>query len=207
MIYPGFADVSALAEGLLSNLQLKKFDRRPPFFSEFLASFECSSCGKAHLHLKSWEGQLQPEIPLLPLPPDNNEPADVSTLLADFINDPIVTRCTNATCREPILDGRLEVKPGLYTVVAVNRFDVTDRTRKHCNKLSHSADDRDLLGELIAVVSHRGNVDRGHFVSYHKVGQNWFLNNDSRPISQAENPLRINSENETVELLFFKNTQ
>ena len=49
-----------------------------------------------------------------------------------------------------------------------------------------------------------GGVDRGHFVSYHKVVDQWFLNDDSRQISPQEDPLEHNVLNETVELLFFQ---
>ena len=74
--------------------------------------------------------------------------------------------------------------------------------------LSHSMNNnRDLLRELVSVVCHRGDVNKVHFVSYHKVDDNWFLNDDSRPFSPSENPLdgRNIAKNETVDLLFFIN--
>ena len=66
---------------------------------------------------------------------------------------------------------------------------------------------QDFLGDLVSVACHRGDVNAGHFVSYHKVDDNWFLNDDSNLCVASENPLDgINvAENETVELLFFIN--
>ena len=39
-IYPGFSDVAALAESLLTNLQFKQYASRPPVITEFLGSFK-----------------------------------------------------------------------------------------------------------------------------------------------------------------------
>ena len=65
----------------------------------------------------------------------------------------------------------------------------------------------DLMGDLVTCICHRGDVNRGHFVSYHQVDGQWFLNDDSRPCSPALNPLedRNIDESETIKLLFFKN--
>ena len=209
LIYPGFADVAALTDGLLENLQLKQYQGLPPVFSQYLASFKCNHCGLQLDHLKTWDGQVQPGIPYLQVP-ENGSCVDIANLLADFIDETVETRCTNASCNERINDGKIEAIPGQFTVLSVNRLDITDRSNKLKNKLSHFGGGRiraDLVGELISVICHRGNVDRGHFVSYHKVGEDWFLNNDSRLISAAENPLNMNndSENETIEVLFLKN--
>ena len=65
----------------------------------------------------------------------------------------------------------------------------------------------DFMGELVSVVCHRGDVNVGHFVSYHKVDDSWFLNDDTNQCAPSESPLDgINiAENEPIELLFFKN--
>ena len=57
---------------------------------------------------------------------------------------------------------------------------------KRLNKLEVEAG-QDLLGELVSVVSHRGDVNAGHFVSYHQVQNNWYLNND--PVLLQKIPL------------------
>ena len=78
------------------------------------------------------------------------------------------------------------------------------------NRLTIDADDtlagHELLGELISCISHRGSVNRGHFVSYQKVGSQWFINDDSSRCVPCENPLyHPNDPTETVDLLFFMN--
>ena len=91
--------------------------------------------------------------------------------------------------------------------MAVDRFQVGQNSSKLLNKLKvESAPDTLDLGELVSVICHRGDVNQGHFVSYHNVGQQWFLNDDSRRCSASNNPLEQTNTvvNETVEMLFFK---
>ena len=59
-----------------------------------------------------------------------------------------------------------------------------------------------LFGEVTSVICHRGDVNLDHFVSYHKVGDQWFLNNDSSPCVLVSDPLEQEVEGETVEILF-----
>ena len=202
---------AALIEGNVSNLQLKQYANRPPVISELLGSFHCIKCGKDHVRIKTWEGQVQAAIPLLQLPA-NDQPVDVSELFAAHIDEAFDTRCTNINCRQRITGARLHARAGFFTILAVNRFDVENPNTKRLNKLEMPINSNrigeDLLGDLVCVVCHRGSVNHGHFVSYHKMADDqWFLNDDSRPCAPSENPLegRNISENETIDLLFFKN--
>ena len=209
-ILPGFSDVADLLDGLIANLQLKRYASRPPVISEFLASFKCKQCGKYHDRVKTWESQIQSEVPLLQLP-HTHEAVDVTNLLVEFLDEPIETRCTNVACRNRILDGKLEARPGFFTILSVNRFDDNDPTAKRLNKLKILRNTRvgqELLGELVSVICHRGSVDGGHFVSYHQVQGQWFLNDDSRQCRRVLNPTEDGTlaENETIETLFFVNS-
>ena len=209
-IHPGFSDVSALAEGLVTNLQFKQYASRPPVLTEFLGSFKCSRCGRENLCVKRWAMQVQAAIPLLQLPP-NNLPADVSDLLAAYVDERFETHCTDLNCNHRILDGKLEVKPGFFTILAISRFDINDPNNKQMNRLTIPSEPvrigHNLMGDLVSIVCHRGDVNQGHFVSYHQVDRQWFLSDDSRQLSPSQNPLEdgLGDESETIELLFFKN--
>ena len=84
-------------------------------------------------------------------------------------------------------------------------------TQKRMNKLdlsvrSPNLSGGNLLGELVSCVCHRGSVNRGHFISYQKVGNDWFLNDDSIHVHETQNPFEATlNETETVELLFYVN--
>ena len=202
-IDPGFADIPSLAEGLVSNLQIKQYANRPPVLTQFLASFKCNKCGLDHVKVKNWEFQVQALIPLLQLP-QTSQSANVLQLLNDHIQETFQTRCGNLACRNRIFDARLEVELGHFTIIAVNRF--VDPRAKLMTKLELTRPDQLILdpGKLVSVVCHRGDINRGHFVSYHSIGDQWFLNNDSRQCSPSGNPLHSSIGSETVELLFFK---
>ena len=206
-IHPGFTDVAALAEGLISNLQFKEYSSRPPAITQFLGTFHCPKCGKDHTRVKNWELQVQSVIPLLQLPP-NDHPVDICALFEAYLGETFETRCSNNNCKERIIDGRLEMRLGRITVLAVNRLDIRNPNGKRLNRveLGINNNGQDLLGDLVCVISHRGDVNAGHFVSYHKVSGQWYHNNDSRPCIPTEDPLGdIIDNNETVELLFFQN--
>ena len=207
-IDPGFADVSSLTEGLVTNLQVKQYANRPPVFTQFLASFKCNACGKNHLKVKNWEEQVQAAIPIFKLP-INNQPVNVLELLDAYVQQPIQTRCSNQACRSRIANARFDVDIGFFTVIAVNRFE-EGQAAKRSNKLLVSRNHHLQVdpGELVSVVCHRGDVNFGHFVSYHRIGDQWFLNDDSRQCAPSNNPLQdSNVENETVDLLFFKSIE
>jgi hypothetical protein len=209
-IHPGFSDVAALAEGLVTNLQFKQYASRPPVLSEFLGSFKCNRCGKENVRVKRWAMQVQAAIPLLQLPP-NNASADVGDLLAAYIDESFETHCPDLNCNQRILDGKLEVRPGFFTILALNRFDVNYPNNKQMNRITippvPGRIGHNLMGDLVSIVCHRGDVNRGHFVSYHQVDRQWYLNDDSRQLSPSQNPLVDGHvmESETIELLFFKN--
>ena len=154
--------------------------------------------------------QVQAAIPLLQLPP-GIQPVNVCEVLADFIDESFQTHYSDLNCNHRIFDGSLEVRPGYFTVLAVNRFDVTDPNNKRRNKLTLSPSSArigpDILGDLVCIVCHREDVNRGHFVSYHQIGGQWFLNDDSRPCVPSSSPLeeRNLDDSETIEILFFKN--
>ena len=202
-IHPGFADIPSLAEGLVSNLQVKQYADRPPVFSQFLGTYQCGQCNKTYNKVKNWEGQVQANIPLLQLPP-NNQAVNPLELLQSHIAEPFRTRCSEQGCRAQISGGRIEVKLGYFTIIALSRM--TRSSVKLMNRLEMTRNDQLIdPGKLVSVVCHRGDINRGHFVSYHCVDDQWFLNDDSRQVFPTNNPVENPStRSETIELLLFK---
>jgi hypothetical protein len=86
-IHPGFADIPSLAEGLVSNLQVKQYANRPLVFTQFLGTYQCNQCRKVYKKVKNWEGQVQANIPLLQLP-SNNQAVNPLELLQSHIEEP-----------------------------------------------------------------------------------------------------------------------
>ena len=207
-IQSDYSDLHSTIEALFRHLRLKQYPSYP-VLSKFLASFRCSACNTDYTRVTNWAGQLSIAVPILQLPEDDRN-ASIPVLLSSYLQQNITTRCSNQECLNHIYDGSYEAEPGLYTILSVNRIDITNPTRKKTNKLelmSNTNGTRSaLLGELVSCISHRGSHNRGHFVSYHRVGNNWFLNDDSDECSISANPLlQSGYPGETVDLLFFKN--
>ena len=206
-IQPGFSDLPALIEALLTHMRLKQYSTRP-VVTRYLASFTCPACGKDYDRVSYWEAKVG-DVPLLNVP-RNNETANVPDIFADYLQQPINTRCTNQNCRQMIRNGRIVTDLGLFTIISINRFDI-DSPDKKLNKLDMTINNPDLvgnnlLGDLVSCVCHRGDVNHGHHVSYHKVGSDWFLNDDSRISHISVSPFQQTThETETIELLFFIN--
>ena len=93
---------------------------------------------------------------------------------------------------------------GYFTIIAVNRMQ--SGSAKLMNRLELSRNDQLIdPGQLVSVVCHRGDINRGHFVSYHCVDDQWYLNDDSRQVVPANYPVDFPSTmTETIELLLFK---
>ena len=206
-IYAGYSDIAALVEGLIANLQLKYFTDRPPFFTRIFGSFNCPACDKTYDMVLNWENQTTENIILLQLP-DNEEDVDVYELYYNFLTESFTTRCDVPECRNVIHGGIRIRDPGLYTVIAVNRLDIDNPSKKLKNRLKYThryEHEYPLLGKLVSVACHRGDVEKGHFISYHLVDDQWYLNNDSQDCTPCNNPLSCTSRDETIELLFFQN--
>ena len=63
-------------------------------------------------------------VPLLSVT-TNEEPVNVWALLSDFLVAPVQTRCPEVGCNNPVQDGVLVPIPGIFTVVAMNRLDLS----------------------------------------------------------------------------------
>ena len=111
--------------------------------------------------------------------------------------------------------GSFDVTKGKYTILVVNRRGYQDSQGNNIPLLRTRLTDRrgsnvgsGLLGKLVSVVSHRGDVRRGHWVSYHLAEDTntWYLNDDSRPLTRTlVHPLVGVHANETADLLLFRN--
>ena len=205
-IQPGTNDLLSLAEALVTNMHVKHYSSRP-VFTQFLASFQCSGCGKNHTRVDRWDGQLSAAIPVLQLPSDH-QIGNIPALLSSYLEAPINTTCSDQQCRQRISNGQYETHTGHFTVIGVNRF---DGNGKRMNRLDLSSYEpnmtgHEILGELVSCVCHRGDVNHGHFVSYHRVGTLWFLNDDSRACVVSEDPfVQTRFRDQTIDLLFFAN--
>ena len=203
-IYPN-SEATSLADAILSNLPLKYGPTNLPFLTQFYGAFHCSECGQDYDSVPNWEGQVGSIIPVLSVP-ESEDYVDLLDLVENFLTEPFETRCTNQDCRSRIADGRIVPIKGMFTILSLDRIDMDNPNRKKMTRIRLTAAEHQ---GLISVISHIGDVNSGHYVSYHEAEGRWYLNDDSEHFQSAENPLGENVEylgpDETPELLFFRN--
>ena len=160
-----FSDIYSLTDAMVKNLQLKW--EKIPFFTQYLGNFTCESCGQVYRR-KHWQGQLFSSVPVLHLPKSSG-PVDPLILLQLYIDMPFTTCCPDVCCQNITKGGKIEVVPGRFTILIINRvcYETLD---KQMNAVSFSSldmsPDRFNPGHLISLICHRGDVNTGHFVSY-----------------------------------------
>ena len=75
--------------------------------------------------MERWDNQWNRMVPLLNIP-SHEDPVNVWNLLSLFLASPVQTRCPDVACNHLIPDGVLNAVPGIFTVLAVNRLDLSD---------------------------------------------------------------------------------
>ena len=191
-------DIWSVAENVLSSLPLRIQPNRSPIFTRFSAFITCS-CGRT-ANEDVPDSQLFRSVPLLQIP-EQDQPVSFGSLVNTLLQTPVNTRCRYCNGEA---NGSLVPEKGKYSVFAINRRrgQRLIKTRLSCQD-SQTVGDQ-LLGELVSVVSHLGGAGGGHWISYHQVDGNWFINNDSNPVVRAPyHPFNSPNMRESVNLCLF----
>ena len=146
-------------------------------------------------------------IPLLDVP--DSRGVSPGQLLTNFLTKQINFNCVACNNR---VQATIETQKGVFTILAFNRvkFDGNNAALpKVMTKLTTSRTNgvgERLCGEIISCISHIGQPQAGHWISYHKTtNQVWWKNNDSRPVVQSNHPFNVNNQEETVNFVVYKN--
>ena len=200
-------DIYVLADGLIPQLPL--IPRRvgmTPVFTKYLLRMVCD-CGNNQL-MDYWDGKAFDAVPSLQVERVRDQTrVRITALLNNFIGERQRGRCN--VCNSLNDNLSLEVVKGMFTVLNMKRHPVAfDRDgSKVMTKLEIEPDSNQsavLTQELISVVNHVGNLNGGHWLSYHKVGQHWYCNDDSRRVFASHHPFNAVAP-ETSNLLIFLN--
>ena len=134
-----------------------------------------------------------------------------SVLLTDFMNEKSRVKCPSCGVEN---EAKIHPVKGKFTCLAINRRGYTDQDGVNVPKCLTKVSDvsnphvwgAPLVRELVAVVSHKGTINSGHWVCYSKVEEGtWYCNSDSARVKQTNHPLKQNRKDETADLLIFKN--
>ena len=83
----------------------------------------------------------------------------------------------------------------------------TSKVMSRVDLSAFNAETDKICQDPIVVISHIGSLTSGHYIAYSKVGEEWYLNNDSREVYRVDSPFNHSSSfNETADIIVFKNT-
>ena len=175
-----------------------------------LASFESFSCGHIDQDCHQWNEKPFSVVPTINVP-YSRDPIPIEILIQGLLDQRMRITCTQ--CGQ-LVSAAWKVVKGSYTVLYFNRggdgrgivwtrLQLRDQTSTPPPPLN-------ILGELVSVVSRCADDEigaaGGHFVSYHQVEGNWFINDDNRILKICTyHPFNQTLGYETVDLLCFKN--
>ena len=135
-------------------------------------------------------------------------PIKIREKLSEFLGQTFESRCKAIMCRKRIRNAKIAVTPGKYTIVSLNRNVLNQE--KSLQKIDLAAFHQDvdhITQEPVAVVSHAGSFASGHYILYSKVNGEWFLNNDSKTVTQCNfSPFdQTRLFRETADIIVFEN--
>jgi len=112
---------------------------------------------------------------------DKNHPVEDTEILEKFLQTRSQLQCGNEIATADFMGGMWSSRRGVSTVLLiirlnqVNNWRIIVRTRLSDIRTRHRG--HQYLGEMINVVS-QCQSSRQHYVSYHRVNNNWHLNDD-----------------------------
>ena len=202
-------DDLTIADGILGALPLSGRDNIPAL-TQYLASFECFSCGHIEQDCLQWNEKPFFVVPTINVP-YSQDPIPIEILIRGLLDQRMRITCTQ--CGQHC-SASWNVVKGSYTVLYFNRGGDgrgTVRTRLQLrDQTRNPPPPLDYLGELVSVVCRCADDEigsaGGHFVSYHQVEGRWFKNDDHRILTICNfHPFNQTHGFETVDLLCFKN--
>ena len=98
-------------------------------------------------------------------------------------------------------------KPGKATILFISRNAAGQGiVRTRLLPRDPSGPTFSILGELVSVVSRTGEMERGHYFSYHQVGGKWSKNDDDHVMSELNyHPFSLSPHREDVVMLCYLN--
>ena len=198
-------DIQSLSDGIFAQLILPNSPAGSPVITKFLASYVCHHCGFSEDNLEDWEPKSYSKIPIINIS-QQNQPLGIGALLTDFVRLVFEIRCSSCNRRT---HGRYEVDKGKFTLIRFNRIDntFTNVVRTRLSDARTGVFGEQLIGSLISCVSHIGNVQGGHYVSYHKIRNQWYRNSDDNQIQLVNyHPFDCPNSIETVNYVVYDNS-
>lgn len=170
-----------------------------PVFTRFFLRYTCQACGHVENDCNDRNFSTVPTLNLLP----GSIPISAERLLLETLRDPVQTRCS---CGQPVV-ASWKTKPGKATILFISRnADGQGIVRTRLLPRDPTGPAVGILGELVSVVSRTGEIERGHYFTYHQVGGKWWRNDDDNVMSEWNyHPFSLSVFGEDVVMLCYLN--
>ena len=195
-----------IAEHLFSSLRFQ-VQGLTPILTQYRAKFYCPQCCTNYSGITDGIHRSFQTIPELKMPDRVDiDGASPGLLMTNLLNETFVVTCR--MCNNQIRNASFDVVKGRFTIIRIARITFENGTAmKNLNDLDCRGDSSpggQLLGDLIAVISHIGGPEGGHWVAYSKVSNGWFLNDDSQQVIPSS-PFNPSQGLETINMLCYQN--
>ena len=196
-----------IVDGIMSQLPLSAVvaGSNVPVLTRFQASFSCNYCGRIDPACEMWAEKNFVSVPKIHISAGN--PVTAEDLLDQMLQQQMRITCPNGQCRGRV-NATWRTVRGTFTVLYIDRADLRGGiVNTRLLPRAQASVPHNILGELVSVVSRSGDgYNRGHFVSYHQVGGNWFFNDDDHTHYACNfHPFNRRDGNECVSLLCYYN--
>ena len=192
-----------IAEGILKCVKVRS-SGQVPALTQYKAKFFCPTCGVDFSGITEWDNPPFKVVPQLELP-DQQQPVNPAELLTNLMEETFPITCR--MCNNRVNNASYDIVKGSVTIITLNRFGFENqRMFKIMTPLNCGPSDSpgsQLLGQLVAVVCHQTQPGM-HWLSYSKVNNGWFMNNDHhQPF--ASSPFNSINPSETINMLCYIN--
>ena len=109
-------------------------------------------------------------------------------------------------CKKKVRGATIQISPGRFTIIGINRNNNQGKVMNKLDLSPHSEEINSITKEPVAVISHGGSVQSGHYIVYTKVGDIWYVNNDNQKVTATNSPFdQSNIAGETADIIVFQN--
>ena len=116
----------------------------------------------------------------------SDNPVNIREKLSEFMNNTFESRCKAIMCRKRIREAKIKVKPGRFTLLALNRnLNNQSKMMQKVDLVPFNSDVDELTRNPIAVISHAGSVGSGHYILYSKIDGDWYVNDDNKKLFRS----------------------
>jgi len=151
-----------------------------PALSKYYLRYTCPACGYVENNCNHRLFETVPTLTLLP----GSIPISAERLLLQMMKDPVQTQ-TKCICGQAVV-ASWKTMPGKTTILFIARNTTGHEiARTRLIPRPPSTDGPGIMRKLVSVVNRRGDIRKGHYISYHMVGGKWFKNDDDRAMREV----------------------